>query len=106
MPTGDMAALAELRERVTPGMRLRIINHDYANDSGTATVDEVTAEVVHVKLDKARHSQARKYTRSYISWPKEGDDFEVSGTTLRIFKPYHAYTGGRAIIRTYRFGEG
>lgn len=116
---GDMAALNALRERVAEGTRYTLTDHDYIAHSGDRVVTRTyvmddqtwrnrkTGETgVTSKGGPAFNSRPAKGSgpESYYQWPtSEDDDFEVEGTTLRVYKPYHAYTGGRAIILTFEF---
>lgn len=101
--TGDMTALAEFIARVQVSTRVEIYGHGANEGRRTGTVTQLSDDLygsgkpgcIHT-LDKAVHSQGRAFKSGYITWPVEGDNFEIVGNTLREFR-YSAYTGGRAI---------
>ncbi|AXK35782.1 hypothetical protein DVA86_27275 [Streptomyces armeniacus] len=112
----NVAALMELQDRVQPGTRLHVINHDYSADGGTREVTRTYVTPDQTYRHEGRTHVVRTGGPTFESreiggarrefryqWPLEGDDFQVSGNTLRIFKPYHAYAGDRAIILTMTF---
>lgn len=114
-----LAALMELQERAQPGTRLHVINHDLIADGGTQEITRTFVLQDQTYRHEGRTHVVRKGGPAFDSreiggarrefwyqWPLEGDDFEVSGNTLRVFKSYHAYTGGRAIILTMTFEGG
>ena len=101
--TGDMTALAELIARVQVGTRVEVYGHGANEGRRTGTVTQLSdnlygsgkAGCVHT-LDKAIRNQGRAFTTGSITWPVEGDDFEIVGNTLREYR-HSVYTGGRAI---------
>lgn len=96
-----MEDLAFLRERVNVGTTVYVTNHAYIFDSGVSEIVELS-DNMHGSGRSGYHS-VRGGKRSYFLWPKEGDDFEVSGNELRIYNPNSAYTGGRSLTLTLRF---
>lgn len=99
----DMKALALLRERVNVGTMVYVTNHAHLFDSGVSEIVELSHNM-HGSGEPGYHS-VRGGKRSYFLWPKEGDDFEVSGSELRIYNPNSAYTGGRSLTLTLRFSS-
>lgn len=93
----NLEALRDLIERVSPGWLVDTTNHDYINDSGTSIV---TANTGTILRGEGTGGAKRSW---YMSWPLPGEDFEMDGNTLRIYTPYHAYTGGRAIVLMMKF---
>lgn len=103
----DMKALAALRESVTPGTVVRVVNHDYTPSSGTRKVLAVTDNLYSSGRPGYISSGEVKGKRYYFAWPTETDDFEVNGNELRIYNPSHAYVyGSRAVTLTMRFEFG
>lgn len=98
---GSMKELDALVRRVVPGVVVHTTNHDYIKDSGTAEVIVVSDSIY--GLDRPGYVTKVGNLRRHYSWPEESDDFEVHGDELQVYKPYHAYTGGRALILTLRF---
>lgn len=93
-----MDPLKELIQTITPGMTVKVTNHDYIKDSGERTVDRVTSSTLFTKDSRGRSH--------YLQWEMPGRDYEVHGRTLKIFNPSHAYVhGNRAIVLELEFGE-
>ena len=103
----DMKALAALRESVTPGTVVQVVNHDYMPGSGTRKVLSVSDNLYGSGRPGYISSGETKDERYSFVWPQDGDDFEVDGNELRIYNPSHAYVGGRRTISlTMKFGKG
>lgn len=114
---GDTAALRALIDRVEPGWRVSVTNHDYIKDSGERVVTRTFIAPDQTYRHEGKTHLTREGGPAYMSrevgggrrefryqWPVKGDDFEVDGLTLRVFNPSHAYVhGGRAIVLTLTF---
>lgn len=92
-------ALARLRERVTPGMQVKVENHDYLAGSSEGAVTKVTP----TRLELVN----KKGEASWLGWPDRDDDYEVrfgeNRASLLFFNPDHAYAGGRACTLACHF---
>lgn len=100
MNENHMNDLRTLIAQIEPGWTVKTTNHDYIASSGINTVTEVTATKLLTKLGKPVTNQGRRFTTSYFTWPTEGDDFEVSGMTLRTYRKSY---GSRVIALTLTF---
>jgi hypothetical protein len=94
MNKGDITALRALVEQIEPGWTVETTNHDYIKDSGARVVTSVDDKTLH---EKGTGSDRRSF---YYAWPKEGDDFEVQGRTLRTYRQSY---GSRVIALTMTF---
>lgn len=89
---GDMEALRALVARVQVGWRVQAFG--YGRNGGassgtiTALVDDFYGSGPGYRrtLDRPVRSQGRTFTTGWGAWPKEGDDFEVVGDTLREYR--------------------
>lgn len=89
--------LTDLIASIKPGDRYELVNHDYYRATGPRIVTSIDHETLNSK--RPGHGQQGPF-----AWPKEDDDYEIHGRTLKIFNPKHAYVhGGRAIILEFKF---
>lgn len=100
----DMKALDQLRERVTAGTVVHVINHDYTPGSGDQKVLSVSDNLYGTGRPGYISSGETRGKRYHFTWPTPDDDFETDGNELRIYNPSHAYVhGNRAVKLTMRF---
>jgi hypothetical protein len=102
---GDMAALRELREKITEGWRVKITDHDYANDGRDGTVEKVTDDGLVIRPDHPWSSQGRKFRTMNFTW---GGDMDVEGATVRLCVVPSSTTsrstkGVRRLVKTFKF---
>lgn len=97
--TDDMAAL---RAEITVGWTVKIIDHDYLNDSrDDVTVTEVHEDGLTLHAKRAWSSQGRKFPTMRYGW---GGDREVTGRTVRLYHTPPPHTGkSRRLIKTFVF---
>lgn len=95
----DMEALRALIARVQVGWRVDMFSHgrNEGASSGeiTALVDDLYGDGPGWRrtLDRPVRSQGRTFTTGYGHWPKEGDDFEVEGNTVREYRNQPPHLG-------------
>lgn len=108
----NTSALDTLRAEVTVGWRVKIINHDYINDSRDAvTVIAVSDEGVTLKPKHPWSSQGRSFPTMNFTWREDEEetvtgrnDQEVDGRTVRLYHTPPPHTGkSRRLIKTFVF---
>ncbi|MFB7858819.1 hypothetical protein [Rhodococcus qingshengii] len=112
-----MSALRALIAQVEPGWRVESTTSQIRGITITSVVTRTFMAKDQTYTYKGETHVTRAGGPAYMSreisgkrrefryqWPLEGDDFEVEGTTLRIYNPAHAYVNGaRAIVLTLVF---
>ena len=100
-----MDALANLIEFVKEGTVYTIDSSEPNEERGSELlVTSVSSSMFGSGDPGFRSKRVKGGGESYFRWPKEGSDFEVDGTTLRIYNPSHAYNGGRrTLTHTFTF---
>ena len=95
-------ALAALRREITAGWRVRVIDHDYLNDSrDNAEVIEVRADHLVIRPGRPWSSQGRSFPTMTFRW--DGDQ-EVTGRTVNLYRTPPPRTGkSRRLIKTFTF---
>ncbi|MER6605733.1 hypothetical protein ABT282_07410 [Streptomyces sp. NPDC000927] len=97
--------IAEIREQIQEGWRVRIIDHDYINDSRDATVDAVTPDGLTLRADRPWSSQGRKFPTMNFTWD---GDHTVEGMTVHLWTTPNSTTsrstkGVRRRVKTFKF---
>jgi hypothetical protein len=95
-------ALIALKQEITVGWRVKIIDHDYINDSrDDVTVTEVRADHLTLRPKRAWSSQGRSFPTMNFTW---GGDRVVDGRTVRLYHTPAPHTGkSRRLIKTFVF---
>jgi len=97
-----MTDLERLRAEVAPGWKVKIVDHDYLNDSR----DDVTVEAgpdgaLLLRPKKPWASQGRTFPTMAFTWDGEK---EVDGRRVRLFHTPPPRTGkARRLIKTFVF---
>lgn len=97
-------AVQELRAKVQVGWRVKIVDHDYLNDSrDDVLVTEVRDNGVVLTPKKPWTSQGRKFPFMVLDdW--DGEEAEVDGMRIRIFHTPPERTGKpRRLVKTFVF---
>lgn len=87
-----MNDIQELKDMIQVGWKVEITDHDYLNNSGTATITEITEFGMTLTRRYPVSSQGRSFPSMLLSWDlKDGDKHVREGNTI------HFYVMGRAI---------
>jgi hypothetical protein len=95
-------AMDALRSEITVGWRVKIIDHDYLNDSrDDVTVEQVTDTGLILYPRRPWSSQGRSLSTMTFRWD---GDLEVDGRTVHLFHTPPPHTGKpRRLIKTFVF---
>jgi hypothetical protein len=95
-------ALNTLRQEITAGWKVKIINHDYITDSrDDVKVVEVRADHLILRPSSPWSSQGRKFPTTNFTWD---GDLEVDGRTVHLYHTPPPHTGrSRRLIKTFVF---
>lgn len=99
-------ALAALRQEITVGWKVKIIDHDYLSDSrDNVTVTSVFPDAHILTAQPAWSSQGRSYPNMSFTWT---GDLEVDGRTVRFYvtatgTTSRSYKGERRLVKTFVF---
>lgn len=98
---GNTDALCSLISQVKEDWTVRVRDQYEPKNEGTSVIEKVSSDL-HGRGPGYMATNDRR-TR-YNIWPVDGEDFEVSGRTLRIYNPKHAPVEGvRALTQEYTF---
>jgi hypothetical protein len=95
-----------LRDKIQPGWRVKIIDHDYLSDSrDDVRVESVTSDGLILRPRKPWTSQGRGYPTMHFTW---GGDQEIDGDTVRLYRTATSITsrsmpGQRILTKTFAF---
>lgn len=100
-----MIPLDTLASEIQKGWRVKIIDHDYLNDSrDDVEVTSVYEDRVVLTSKRFWHSQERRFTTTVLGWRVDPASMEVEGRTVRIYHTPPPHTGkSRRLIKTYIF---
>ena len=97
--------MAALRERVKPGWKVKITDHDYLADSrDDVAVEKVTEDGLILRPRRPWGSQGRSFGTMHFTW--DGDQ-AVTGNTVDLYHTPPPHTGKhRRLVKTFKFSEG
>lgn len=98
-----MTEMDALREQIKPGWTVKIIDHDYGNDSrDDVTVEQVASWGMTLRPKKPWSSQGRSFPTMTFPWNGEGK--EVSGLCVRLYHTPPPHTGkSRRLVKAFVF---
>jgi len=88
---GKIEELSALIIQVDADWSVRIRDHYEPKNDGVSVIEKVS-DNLHGRGPGYMATNDRRTT--YNIWPREGDDFEVHGMTLRIYNPVQASISG------------